>query len=292
MIATMLLAWMVLAAPNDPSTLREVRSQLNALFRSTRGIFACAVEDLETGDRIFIREHAVFRPASTMKTAVMVEVFRQAEGGYLSLEDSILVKNRFASVVDGSPFRVKTNEDGDSLVIRAIGTKMNVRNLVERMIIRSSNLATNLLIERVTPDSVTKTMRAMGATKTRIVSGRDDTKAAAKGLQNATTALDQLILMKAIAEGAAVNPRASSEMHDILARQEHRHKIPRLLPEEVRVAHKTGSIPGAEHDTGIIELPDGRRYVLVLLSTSLRSNRSGIRVLSKASQIVYEGMRK
>ncbi len=292
MIATMLLAWMVLATPNDPSTLREVRSQLNALFRSTRGIFACAVEDLETGDRIVIRERAVFRPASTMKTAVMVEVFRQAEAGYLSLEDSILVKNRFASVVDGSPFRVKTNEDGDSLVIRAIGTKMTVRQLVERMMVRSSNLATNLLVERVTPDSVTKTMRVMGAKDTRIVSGRDDVTAAAKGLKNSTTALDQLIVMKSIAEGAAVNPRASAEMLDILSRQEHRYKIPALLPEDVRVAHKTGSIPGAEHDTGIIELPDGRRYVLVLLSTSLRSNRSGIRVLSKASQIVYEGMRR
>ena len=159
------------------------------------------------------------------------------------------------------------------------------------MIIRSSNLATNMLIELVTPDSVMKTMKAMGANDIQVRRGVEDSKAFEKGLNNTTTAYDLLLIFDAMARGQIINRAASDSMINILLDQEFRNIIPAKLPTEVKVAHKTGSITGIQHDSGIVILPDGRKYVLILLSRfEPDDEKKAIAAMADASEMIYQYM--
>jgi hypothetical protein len=133
---------------SDPSQMTLTWNHyLRHLADSLRAEIGVACRDLETGKEFFFNERRMMHAASTMKVPVMIEVFRQAEKGKFRLDDSLLVKNTFKSIVDGSPFGLDIGDDSDESMYRAIGKRMPIRLLVEQMITVSSNLATNLLIE-------------------------------------------------------------------------------------------------------------------------------------------------
>ncbi len=136
---------------------------------------AVALIDPETGARLAIQGDRVFHAASTMKAPVLIEVYRQAAAGLFSLNDSLRVENRFTSIADGSPFRIE--DDSDDALYEHIGSALPIRDLAERMITVSSNLATNLTIERVRADSVQRTMERMGTRTMRVLRGVEDIKA-------------------------------------------------------------------------------------------------------------------
>lgn len=257
-------------------------------FQSVPGIFAIAVKDLSTGKSLCINERERFHAASTMKTPVMIEAFKQASEGRFQVGDSILVKNEFKSIVDSSVYSLDLADDSDDSMYKKVGSKSTVRELVYQMITVSSNLATNLLIELVGAKRVMETMRALGAHDIQVLRGVEDGKAFERGMNNTTTAYDLLMIFDAIARGRIVNSGACEEMLSILSKQRFREKIPALLPEGTRVAHKTGNITGVEHDSGIVFLPDGRRYVIVLLSKDLKDAKSGQQVLARVSRKVYD----
>jgi beta-lactamase class A len=141
---------------------KDLRQQLIETLSKTKGNFALAFKDLQTGEEILFNEHRLFHAASTMKTPVMIEVFKQANAGKFSIEDSILVKTTFRSIVD-STFSLSVADDSDSSLYQAVGQKRSIMELVYKMITRSSNLATNLLIELVDAKNVTQSMRDLGA---------------------------------------------------------------------------------------------------------------------------------
>lgn len=235
-----------------------------------------------------INDKEMFHAASTMKTPVMIEVFRQAREGRFSLGDSLEVRNEFKSIVDGSPYELDLKDDSDDSMYKKIGQKVPIRELLHQMITVSSNLATNLLMGLVGAESVTNTMRSLGASDIEVLRGVEDGKAFERGMNNRTNAFDLLIVMKAIAQGRAVDSSSSKEMVGILLDQKFRDIIPADLPSDVRVAHKTGSITGVEHDSGIVFLPDGRAYVLVLLSKNLKNPEQGKRGLALVSKRIYD----
>ena len=156
------------------------------------------------------------------------------------------------------------------------------------MIIASSNLSTNLIIELVDAKKVTQTMRELGAKDIQVLRGVEDGKAYSKGLNNTTTAYDLQIIFEHIANETAVDKLSSEKMISILSDQKYNEIIPALLPKNVNVAHKTGSITGVQHDSGIIFLPDGRKYVLVLLSKNLKDEKEGVKVMAEVSRMVYD----
>src|SRR5690349_18863933 len=127
---------------------KDLRQQLIETLSKTKGNFALAFKDLQTGEEIVFNEHRLFHAASTMKTPVMIEVFKQAASGKFSITDSILVKTTFKSIVD-STFSLSPADDSDSSLYEVVGQKRSITELVHKMIARSSNLATNLLIELV-----------------------------------------------------------------------------------------------------------------------------------------------
>ena len=220
----------------------------------------------------------------------MIEVFKQAEAGKFSLDDSLLIKNEFKSILDGSSFKLDLGRDSGEHLYSQIGKKISIKDLVIDMISQSSNLATNILIELVDPKEVNASMRKIGARNINVLRGVEDMKAYEAGLSNSTTAYDLMLIFEALANGQAVNPEADREMLEILRLQQHTDLIPALLPKEVKIANKTGWITGVHHDSALVELPDGRRYVLVLLSKNMKEMEKGTQMLSGISKMIYDLM--
>jgi len=286
-IAIVILASLLFTC-NKPTSLELLKQQIENELASVEGTFAVAFKDLQTGDTLLLNEHEVFHAASTMKTPVMMEVYKQAEAGNLSLTDSIVVKNEFHSIVDGSTYQLDLGDDSEQDLYTAVGRKSTLAALMYDMIIVSSNLATNIVIELVDAKKVTQTMRDMGAKDIQVLRGVEDSKAFELGMNNTTTAYDLMIIFEQIGKGNAVSKEASDDMIRILLDQKFNEMIPAQLPENVKVAHKTGSITGVRHDSGIIFLPDGKKYVLVLLSKNMSNPDAGVEAMAKVSKLIYD----
>jgi len=194
----------------------------------------------------------VFHAASTMKVAVMVDLFRQEAEGRLHLSDPLEVKNAFKSVVDGSPYSMEFEKDSDDTVYKSVGQSMTLEALNTQMITVSSNFATNLLIDRLGVGNVRATVEALGAYGLEVRRGVEDQKAFDRGIINETTARGLFVLLNALARGTAVSKGASERMVEVLSGQKFNDGIPRGLPEGTRVAHKTGTITRVHHDAGIV----------------------------------------
>ncbi len=252
------------------------------------GFFAMAFRNVGTGETLLLNAQESFHAASTMKTPVMIEVYKQAAAGKFSLTDSVLIRNDFLSIVDSSRYQLNVTDDSQQDLYTRIGKKTTIYDLVYQMIILSSNLATNILIEMVDGKKVTQTMRELGAMDIQVLRGVEDSKAFAKGLNNTTTAYDLMLVFDKLARSEVVDAGSSREMINILHNQQYREIIPARLPQGVKVAHKTGSITALQHDSGIVYLPDGRKYVLVLLSRKLENEKAAIESMAKVSEMVYK----
>lgn len=271
------------------SKKENLEKTIQAKIDSIEGTVAVAFYSLsQPKDSLLINVDEKFHAASTMKVPVMIELFKQASEGKLDLKDSILLKNEFKSIVDGSLYSMDINDDSDDIIYSHIGTKVALSDLMHSMITVSSNLATNILIELVDAKKTTATMRRLGAKNIEVLRGVEDQKAYDKGLSNSTTARDLMIIMEAIANNTAGKQEDCDAMIAILKDQQHNDIIPLYLPKEVKVAHKTGSITGVHHDAGIIYLPDGRAYILVLLSKNLKDFDKGTDQLAKISKSLYD----
>src|SRR5690606_27783726 len=131
------------------------------------------------------------------------------------------------------------------------------RELARLMIVRSSNLATNLLIERVSPADIARTLVRIGGEGMQVRRGVEDGPAYRQGLNNTTTAQGFARVLEAIARCSVTSRAACDAMAEILAAQEFNEMIPAGLPAGTRVAHKTGWITEIQHDGGIV-YPPGR----------------------------------
>lgn len=263
-----------------------------AIVDSSAVTFGIVAVELDGGRSITWNEREMFHAASTMKTPVMIEVFRQASLGRFGLDDSIVVKNEFKSIVDGSPYAMDLKDDSDDSMYGLLGRKTTVRHLVEQMITVSSNLATNILIDLVGADSTTATMRRLGATDILVLRGVEDGKAFERGLNNQTNAADLATIFRAMAEEKAVGASEDRSMIEVLLRQRFRDKIPAMLPADVRVAHKTGNITGVEHDSGIIYRPDGSSVVMVILTKGWKDQRAARGTIARLARTLYDELSK
>ncbi len=249
---------------------------------------AVALRDLETGHEFFFNADDTFHAASTMKVAVMMELYRQARERRLSLDRRVAVKNEFKSIADGSPFSVAASDDSEQTLYKKIGSTETVRELMRLMITESSNLATNILIELVTPGRVRELTEKLGARGVKVLRGVEDSKAFERGMNNTTTARDLLALLVAIERGDAASPASTDSMRAILLRQEFNDRIPAGVPRGTRVAHKTGEITAVAHDAAIVYPPGRTPYVLVVLTRGVRDAKVSASLAADISRLVYE----
>ena len=268
-----------------------VRAVLEArIARAPARAVGLYYRSLVRADSILIGANLRFHAASTMKLPVMIQIFRDADAGLLRLDDSLTVHTAFPSLVDGA-FVVGKDDDSDSTLYALVGRNRSVRSLLELMITRSSNLATNILIERVGADRAQGTARALGAWSIQVLRGVEDGAAYRAGLNNTTTARDLGVLLQAIATGRAASGAACDSMLAILGRQEFNEGIPVGLPPGTRVAHKTGWIGEVVyHDAAVVSPADGARYVLVVLTGGIKEDSVAHNVVADLSRILYEAV--
>jgi len=226
-----------------------------------------------------------FHAASTMKVPVMIELFHQMKEGKIRLDQSITIHKEFHSLADGSGYKLDATDDSETDLYKAEGQTRTLAQLCELMITVSSNLATNLIIEKLGVENIRATVRALGADGMNVLRGVEDQKAYEQGLNNTTTARGLEVLMTAIAEGKAVDRESSEQMIAILEKQHFNEGIPAGLPAGTRVAHKTGEITKIHHDAAIVYAP--RPFVLVYLVRGLAEKKDSAALMADVTKLLY-----
>jgi beta-lactamase class A len=274
--------------PAQRLPLDSLRARLEHRIAQQQGaIVGIAFHDLETGDSLYLNADDSFHAASTMKVPVMIELFRRVDAGALRLDQGVLLVNQFGSIVDGSPYSLDAGDDSDSSTYKLTGSRVPLKELIDRMITRSSNLATNALIELVRASNANETAHMLGARNIRVLRGVEDGKAFSAGMNNTTTARDLAVLLEAIETGRAASRSSCDAMREILLHQEFNDEIPAGLPAGTRVAHKTGWITGVLHDAAVV-YPHGRKpYVLVVLTRGIQDEKVARRLISDISRTVW-----
>ena len=249
---------------------------------------AVAVYDLHSGAEFRYRAERWFHAASTIKLAVLLGTFASIHRGRLVPQSRLHVRNRFRSAYDGSSFRILSERDADSEVQSAIGKTMRVNELARNMIIRSSNLATNLLLDLLGIGFLQQVLDDQQISGIDLRRGVEDELAFEHGINNRVTADGLVQLLRLIAEERAFSPELSRGMLDILHDQEFRSGIPAGLPAHARVAHKTGEISTIAHDAGIVYLPKRKPYVVAILTEWEPETSGRSPTIAAASYMVYE----
>jgi beta-lactamase class A len=249
-----------------------------------------SVHDLETGNEIHINADEFFHPASTFKVHVMMEVFRQAQEGLFSLDDQVQIINSFTSIADGSKFSLDVNDDSETTLYQRLGEAESIGELTRLMIVRSSNLATNILIEKVGTQNVNAFIRALGIEGVTVLRGVEDNAAFRLDMNNSASARGLTQTMQLIAEGKVVSKRISEKMVEIMLKQEFNESIPALLPKSVKIAHKTGWTGEFYHDTGIV-FPETRKpYALSIMTRGFAEDNGKVahECMATVSKMIYE----
>jgi beta-lactamase class A len=273
---------------DNRSTGAELAALISDRLAATGAEYGVAYRDLETGHEILLHPDGEFHAASMMKVPVMVRLFRMADAGQLELDESIEVRNDFTSIYDGSSYSLSPNDDSDSTLYARLGSAVTPRELIDLMIRRSSNLATNLLVEIAGPDSIASMLAGFGAQGMKVRRGVEDIPAYRNGLNNTTSARGLLELYTALGQGRAASPSSTNQMLHILLGQEFNDAIPSGLPAGVPVAHKTGWITAVDHDGGIVLPPDGSPYVLVILTRGVEDEAITRAAAADVSRLIWE----
>jgi beta-lactamase class A len=228
-----------------------------------------------------------FHAASTIKVVLLLSLYKAAESGAVRLDDRVHVRNRFRSIVDGSPYRIGGDRDGDSLVHRHIGRSMKLTELAHAMITRSSNLATNILLDFLGLEHTQRTLQEAGLHELKLVRGVEDQPAYDKGLNNEATANGLVQFFRLLREGEYLSQTTREQMLVILLAQEFNSMIPARLPRTAQVAHKTGEISTHCHDAGLVILSDRPPYALAILTKSPAKADQRSKVVAEISETIY-----
>ena len=278
----------IFSPPRPATPIDSLKARIERRIAEQHGaIVGIAFHDLQTGDSLYLNADGSFHAESTMKVPVMIELFRRIDVGALRLDQGILLVNQFGSIVDGSPYSLDAGDDSDSSAYKLTGTRVPLKELIDRMITRSSNLATNALIELVRASNANETAHMLGARNIRVLRGVEDGKAFRAGMNNTTTARDLAVLLEAIETGRAASRSSCDAMREILLHQEFNEEIPAGLPAGTRVAHKTGWITGVLHDAAVVYPPGRKPYVLVVLTREIPDEKVARLLIADLSRMVW-----
>jgi len=265
--------------PADSTGLTGLQDTLSRDLAQRPGRFAVAVYDFSSRAQATVNAHEVQHAASLIKLPIMMAVFAMIDSGTATLGQTVEIRSDYRSVADGSTFHVEP--------IAALPAHPSLNRLLNAMITVSDNIAANALIEFVGIPRIERFLSDHGYLETHVRRFLMDEKALARGIENTMSAYDAMLMLRDLELGRYFSAESRAEMLRLLKAQTHNEKIPSVLPPGVTVAHKTGKITNVEHDAGIVYLPDGRKYVLALLSSRLPGNNAGVSAAQAVSRLVY-----
>ena len=255
------------------ATVTEVEQHLD-------GVLGVAILDLTSGQQLLVHADEVFPQASSIKIAVLAELYHQAEqsaqgtAGKARLTDSYVVR---------SEDLVADSDIMGGLTPRV--TRLTNRDLATMMVAVSDNAATNVLIDRVGMENVTQLMAAQGLPHTQLRRKMMDLKAAGEGRENISTPREMMTLLERLYRSQVIGPPLLEDFWTMLAT----HKgswLPRGLPAELRIANKPGELEGVRNDSGLVFLRN-RPYVICVMTTYLANERAGEEAISAISTAAY-----
>src|SRR5438045_6357730 len=204
-------------APSANPRERALRHQLEKIEKESGAkAVAVALRDAETGLELHYHADRWFHAASTIKVPILLGAFAAIDRGELLPHSRVHVRNRFLSVVENIPFRVESGRDSNSAGHSAVGKMMRVDELAYHMITTSTNLATNLLLGVIGPDSVTQTLKELHvADGINLKRGVEDELAFEKGISNMVTANGLLRILVMLSAGKGFSPALSRRTDEV-----------------------------------------------------------------------------
>jgi beta-lactamase class A len=259
---------------------QKLESSIREVDRNLDGVMGVAIEDLTTGQKFFLREDEVFPQASSIKIAVLAELYHQAQlsatgaTGKAKLSDLYTV-NASDLVLDSDIMQGLTPSV----------TRITNHDLATMMVAVSDNSATNVLIDRVGMENVNELIDSLGLTHTRLLRKMMDLKAAGEGRENISTPREMMTLLEQIYRGKVLNKEMTEDFLKMLGTHKQSF-IPRDLPDGVRTANKPGELEAVRNDSGIV-FAQNRPYVICVMTTYLRTERDGEDAIARISSAAY-----
>lgn len=248
-----------------PLQTSELSEKIENLLDDEDGRYSMVVKNLKTGELFTRGAHEKYEAASLYKLWVMGTAYEQIVNG--TLKKNELLSNDVAELNDTFKIATEEAELTDGHIERT------VESAIEDMITVSHNYAALLLASRVKISNMSKFMKKYGFLESH------------SGSPPTTTAFDTASYFERLYKGEIVNKKSSSEMVEILKRQQLNDRIPKYLPKEIGSAHKTGELNGDKHDAGIV-FTDKGDYILVLMSETDDPSRAA-EVEAQISREVY-----
>lgn len=253
---------------------QKLQQNIVAVDQTLDGVMGVAVEDLTSGETFFIHPDEVMPQASSIKIAVLANLYLQAQQSKLKLTDEYIVRKE--DLVDGSDIMQGLTPGV---------TRLALRDLATMMVAVSDNSATNILIQRVGMDNVNSMLESLGLHTTRLRRQMMDLKAAGEGRENISTPREMMTLLETIHHGKLLNKDMTADFLKMLST----HKESSLLqglPDDVTAANKPGELEAVRNDSGIVLLKN-RPYILCVMTTYLKDEKEGSAAIRKISALVY-----
>jgi beta-lactamase class A len=259
--------------PKAPELRKKLQSTLEKLAADLDGVMGYSIVDLTSGERIEGMPDAVFATASTIKLAILYEMFRQADEGKLRLDEV-------------RAFDRKQAVGGTGVLAQLSAPAMPLRDYATLMIVLSDNSATNVMIDAVGMQNVTARMAALGFAQTKLRRKMMDAEAARRGDENVSTPREIARLLEVCYRGEGLSKESQEALLAIL-RKPKSTPIHRGIPAGVPVASKSGTLEGVQADAGIVYLA-GRPYVLSVMTTYLKEAAAGENAIASASGAAFD----
>jgi beta-lactamase class A len=262
------------ANQKEKALWQKLGTSIHSIDDQLDGVMGVAIEDLSTGDQFLLHEDEVFAQASSIKIAILADLYLQAQQGKLKLTDLYTVQSS-----DLVP-------DSDIMGGLTPGvTRVTLRDLATMMVAVSDNSAANVLIDRLGLENVNAMLDSIGLAHTRLRRKMMDVEAAKQGRENISTPREMMSLLEAIYRGKVLNPDSSADFFKVLTTNKDSY-IPRLLPPNLKIANKPGELEAVRNDSGIVFV-EGRPYVICVMTAFLSNERDGEEAISRVSFVAW-----
>jgi beta-lactamase class A len=245
------------------------------------GVLGVAILDLNSGQQFLIRPDEVFPQASSIKIAVLAELYHQAQQSAQGVHGKATLKDRYvvraADIVPDSSILGGLTPEVSSLTNRDLATIM---------VAVSDNSATNILIDRVGMDNVVRLTDSLGLAHTQLRRKMMDLQAAAQGRENISTPREMMELLEQLYRGKVIGAPLLDDFFTVLATNKDSW-IPRDLPPDLKIANKPGELEGVRNDSGIVFLKN-RPYVICIMTTYLANERAGEEAITRISRLAFD----
>jgi len=262
------------AAPAPTPEWRELEAAVARVRAGFRGRMHVYIEDLDSGLTIRWEDQSPVPAASLIKLPLAVALLEREMAGKVSLDDTLVLSP--GDKVGGSGTLRRSRS----------GTRLTVRSLLEMMLQRSDNTATNMLTRLLGLEEINSSCRRQGLAETTMPRYIMDLQARDRDVENYTSAADMARTLKALYAARILDAPRCGQLLEVLKGQQVRDRLTRYLPAEIEVAHKTGLMNDVCHDAGILYGPK-HDYVVAVLTEDFPSFTVAKRAIGQVGRLVW-----